>query len=142
MADAYAVLTDDERYRMPSVPPASSGIGWLRATVPRFCDGPTHRRRRKSARPKSTRLLVALLVILGGGLALYVACAREWQSESNELDQETIRLRLEKEREFHKKRDDLLYQYEFERLRLMPEPSTEEREKRDVDRRPVVPRPD
>ncbi len=49
MNDAYAMLTDDETYRMPPVGTASSGIGWLRATVPRFSDGPTHRRRRAHA---------------------------------------------------------------------------------------------
>src|SRR5687768_13380231 len=49
MNDAYAVLVDDERYRMPPVDPAPSGIGWLRATVARFSDGPVHRRRRTLA---------------------------------------------------------------------------------------------
>jgi cytochrome P450 len=49
MDDAYAVLTDDERYRMPPVEPAPAGVGWLRATVARFSDGPTHRRRRALA---------------------------------------------------------------------------------------------
>src|SRR3712207_1724289 len=49
MSDAYEVLTDDERYRMPPVPTAASGIGWLRATVPRFSDGPAHWRRRAYA---------------------------------------------------------------------------------------------
>ena len=32
--------------RMPPVPPAASGIGWLRASVARFCDGAAHARRR------------------------------------------------------------------------------------------------
>jgi cytochrome P450 len=49
MSDAYTMLTDDQRYPMPPVPPATSGIAWLRATVPRFSDGPTHRRRRAYA---------------------------------------------------------------------------------------------
>jgi cytochrome P450 len=49
MSDAYAVLTDDERYRVPAVVPADAGIGWLRASVARFSDGPTHRRRRAYA---------------------------------------------------------------------------------------------
>lgn len=49
MSDAYAVLTDDENYRMPPVGTAAAGIGWLRASVPRFSDGPTHRRRRAYA---------------------------------------------------------------------------------------------
>lgn len=49
MSDAYAMLTDDERYRMPQVTPAPSGIGWLRGTVPRFSDGEAHRRRRAHA---------------------------------------------------------------------------------------------
>lgn len=49
MDDAYTVLTDDERYRMPAVDDAPTGIGWLRATVARFSDGPAHRRRRAHA---------------------------------------------------------------------------------------------
>jgi cytochrome P450 len=41
-----AVLTGDG-YRVPPVDPhARTGIGWLRATVARFCDGPEHERRR------------------------------------------------------------------------------------------------
>jgi cytochrome P450 len=49
MTDAYAILTDDERYRMPPVDPAPTGIRWLRSTVARFSDGPVHRRRRAFA---------------------------------------------------------------------------------------------
>jgi cytochrome P450 len=55
------VLTDDERYRMPPVPPAPSGIGWLRASVARFCDGPAHRRRRAYAVAMLDRLDPAAL---------------------------------------------------------------------------------
>jgi hypothetical protein len=42
---ALAVLTDPA-FEVPAVPPASTGIGWLRATVPRFSSGATHTRRR------------------------------------------------------------------------------------------------
>lgn len=55
------VLIDDERYRMPPVPPASSGIGWLRSTVARFSDGPAHRRRRAYAVAMLDRLDPATL---------------------------------------------------------------------------------
>jgi cytochrome P450 len=61
MDDAYRMLTDDERYRMPPVGPAAAGIGWLRATVPRFSDGPTHRRRRAYAVAMLERLDPAAL---------------------------------------------------------------------------------
>ena len=36
----------DERYRVPPPLPGAAGLAWLRAHVPRFCDGPTHARRR------------------------------------------------------------------------------------------------
>jgi hypothetical protein len=39
------VLTDPD-YRMPAVPPGRTGVGWLRASVARFVDGPRHDRRR------------------------------------------------------------------------------------------------
>ncbi|MDI1465381.1 hypothetical protein QEZ54_30875 [Catellatospora sp. KI3] len=42
---ALAVLTDP-RFAVPPVPPAQSGVAWLRATVGRFSDGPAHERRR------------------------------------------------------------------------------------------------
>ncbi|QFZ23066.1 isocitrate lyase/PEP mutase family protein [Saccharothrix syringae] len=36
----------DEAYAVPSVPPASSGVAWLRAGVARFSEGADHARRR------------------------------------------------------------------------------------------------
>ncbi|PZA20830.1 hypothetical protein DMO24_13485 [Modestobacter versicolor] len=36
----------DPRYRVPPAPPADAGVAWLRASVPRFTDGPAHTRRR------------------------------------------------------------------------------------------------
>ncbi|WP_238015910.1 cytochrome P450 [Dactylosporangium sp. AC04546] len=42
---ARGVLTDPA-FRVPPVPPGSSGLAWLRATVSRFADGPAHTRRR------------------------------------------------------------------------------------------------
>ena len=36
----------DERYLVPPSPPGDTGLAWLRAHVTRFCDGPTHARRR------------------------------------------------------------------------------------------------
>lgn len=41
-----AAVLVDPRYRMPAAPPAGAGVGWLRAAVPRFCDGDDHARRR------------------------------------------------------------------------------------------------
>lgn len=44
-----ASALDDDRYRVPRVEPGVStlsGMAWLRAHVPRFVDGPEHRRRR------------------------------------------------------------------------------------------------
>jgi hypothetical protein len=42
---ALAVLTDPA-FIVPPVPPASAGVGWLRATVARFSSGTVHERRR------------------------------------------------------------------------------------------------
>ena len=42
---ALAVLTDPD-FMVPPVPPASAGVGWLRATVARFSSGAVHQRRR------------------------------------------------------------------------------------------------
>ncbi|GAA1616288.1 hypothetical protein [Actinoplanes couchii] len=42
---ARAVL-DDVTFVVPPVPPATSGIAWLRATVGRFAEGTVHERRR------------------------------------------------------------------------------------------------
>ena len=36
----------DQRYLVPPSPPGVTGLAWLRAHVARFCDGPTHARRR------------------------------------------------------------------------------------------------
>ena len=36
----------DPGYRVPAAPPATSGLGWVRAAVPRFSDGEVHARRR------------------------------------------------------------------------------------------------
>ncbi|SNY49624.1 hypothetical protein [Paractinoplanes atraurantiacus] len=36
----------DPAYVVPAVPPGSAGVGWLRATVGRFCEGDDHARRR------------------------------------------------------------------------------------------------
>ncbi|MEQ4304053.1 hypothetical protein ABNF97_22170 [Plantactinospora sp. B6F1] len=45
---ALAVLTDPT-FVVPPVPPARTGVGWLRATVGRFSTGEAHRRRRALA---------------------------------------------------------------------------------------------
>jgi hypothetical protein len=42
---ALAVLTDPA-FMVPPVPPASTGVAWLRATVARFSSGTVHERRR------------------------------------------------------------------------------------------------
>lgn len=42
---ALAVLTD-QAFIVPPVPPASAGVGWLRATAARFSSGTVHERRR------------------------------------------------------------------------------------------------
>ena len=39
-------VLSDERYLVPPSPPGVTGLAWLRAHVARFCDGPTHSRRR------------------------------------------------------------------------------------------------
>jgi cytochrome P450 len=44
-ADVCAVF-DDPLFEVPTAPPASAGIGWLRATVSRFANGKVHARRR------------------------------------------------------------------------------------------------
>jgi hypothetical protein len=36
----------DPGYRVPAAPAASGGLAWLRSSVPRFCDGEVHTRRR------------------------------------------------------------------------------------------------
>jgi hypothetical protein len=36
----------DPAYRVPAAPAGSGGLAWLRASVPRFCDGEVHTRRR------------------------------------------------------------------------------------------------
>lgn len=49
MRTVDSTVLDDERYTVPAAPPATpgtTGMAWLRANVPRFCDGADHRRRR------------------------------------------------------------------------------------------------
>jgi cytochrome P450 len=43
--DVVDVLHDPD-FVVPAVPPASTGVAWLRATVGRFASGPIHQRRR------------------------------------------------------------------------------------------------
>jgi hypothetical protein len=47
--EATIAALSDSRFVVPSVPPAASGIAWLRATVGRFSSGPAHDRRRALA---------------------------------------------------------------------------------------------
>jgi len=44
--DAVRAVLHDPAFVVPAVPPASSGLAWLRATVGRFCSGEAHERRR------------------------------------------------------------------------------------------------
>jgi cytochrome P450 len=44
--DAARAVLNDPTFVVPPVPPASSGIAWLRATVGRFSSGGVHQRRR------------------------------------------------------------------------------------------------
>lgn len=46
----------DARFLVPAVGEATSGMGWLRANVPRFVDGATHRRRRALVESEVERL--------------------------------------------------------------------------------------
>jgi len=46
----------DNRYSVPAVGAATSGMAWLRAHVPRFVDGATHRRRRALVEREVERL--------------------------------------------------------------------------------------
>ena len=39
-------VLEDPAYSVPVVPPATSGVGWLRGAVVRFSEGEAHRRRR------------------------------------------------------------------------------------------------
>ena len=39
-------VLEDERSLVPAAPPGTRGLAWLRASVPRFCDGEAHTRRR------------------------------------------------------------------------------------------------
>lgn len=39
-------VLEDPAYSVPMVPPATSGVGWLRGAVARFSEGEAHRRRR------------------------------------------------------------------------------------------------
>lgn len=69
----------DARYLVPAVGAAASGMGWLRAHVPRFVDGVAHRRRRALVERELERLALCpyedsptatLLSALGLDLAL------------------------------------------------------------------------
>jgi len=51
----------DPDYRVPTVPAATSGVAWLRATVPRFSDGREHDRRRALAEAQLARVSPARL---------------------------------------------------------------------------------
>jgi hypothetical protein len=44
--DAALTVLTDPAFTVPAVPPASSGVAWLRATVARFSSGTVHDRRR------------------------------------------------------------------------------------------------
>jgi cytochrome P450 len=44
--DAVLAVLHDPAFVVPPVPPASSGVAWLRATVGRFSEGESHERRR------------------------------------------------------------------------------------------------
>jgi cytochrome P450 len=44
-AEVCAIF-DDPRFEVPTAPPGSTGIGWLRASVSRFANGQLHARRR------------------------------------------------------------------------------------------------
>jgi cytochrome P450 len=54
--DAALTVLTDPAFMVPPVPPASSGVAWLRATVARFSTGTVHDRRRA--------LVVALLAAI------------------------------------------------------------------------------
>jgi cytochrome P450 len=47
--DAALAVLNDPAFVVPPVPPASTGVGWLRATVGRFSTGKIHERRRALA---------------------------------------------------------------------------------------------
>lgn len=80
------MLTDPE-YTVPSVPDATEGVAWLRASVARFSTGPAHKRRRAlvvaelaAIEPKSLRELARLrrsspVAVLAEALGLPVVAA-------------------------------------------------------------------
>jgi len=78
---AFAVL-NDPTFVVPSVPPASAGVAWLRATVGRFSRGEAHERRRAL----STAILDAIPLesLRAGGLTHPVAIlAREMGADES-----------------------------------------------------------
>ncbi|GAA3584478.1 hypothetical protein [Kribbella ginsengisoli] len=59
-------MLTDPNYLVPTTPPAATGVAWLRSSVARFSNGPTHARRRALAvdslaaiRPDDLRALAA-----------------------------------------------------------------------------------
>jgi hypothetical protein len=88
-AEVRAVLADSA-YLVPAAPPAAApgGIAWLRASVSRFCNGETHRRRRALACAelaqidvadlrRATRAGIAPVDALGAALGLAVPVTPE-----------------------------------------------------------------
>lgn len=47
MERSASSVLEDPRFRVPTVPSASAGVGWLRRHVVRFSDGADHQRRRQ-----------------------------------------------------------------------------------------------
>jgi cytochrome P450 len=88
-ADAVRAALADEEYRMPPVDrTATTGVGWLRATVARFVDGAPHTRRRalvtdllaaippESLRTGARDRTVDILASAGGPVEVMSAVAR------------------------------------------------------------------
>ena len=67
-ADVRAVF-DDPLFEVPTAPPATAGIGWLRATVSRFANGNVHARRRTLVEQELELLKPADLRSLAASLA-------------------------------------------------------------------------
>jgi hypothetical protein len=62
-------IFDDPRFEVATAPPASAGIGWLRASVSRFANGGVHARRRALAERELEMLPPATLRSLAASLA-------------------------------------------------------------------------
>ncbi len=67
-ADVRAAF-DDPLFEVPTAPPATVGIGWLRATVSRFANGEVHARRRTLVEQELELLKPADLRSLAASLA-------------------------------------------------------------------------